>query len=134
MQVSQYCGLFLSMSRYIGKNEGLNCRSSCPEVFLKLFLEISQNSREYTVCIFIKKETLAQVFSCEFCEISKNNFFIEHSWWLLLTLNLSLQVKPINLKYYLAISTANSMYIKVILSKYLTTCAWLKQQYYNFMI
>ena len=24
------------------------------------------------------KETLAQVFSCEFCEISKNNFFTEH--------------------------------------------------------
>ena len=24
------------------------------------------------VCNFIKKETLAQVFSCEFCEISKN--------------------------------------------------------------
>ena len=24
---------------------------------------------------FIKKESLAQVFSCEFCEISKNNFF-----------------------------------------------------------
>ena len=27
---------------------------------------------------FIKKETLAQVFSCAFCEISKNIFFIEH--------------------------------------------------------
>ena len=26
-------------------------------------------------CIFIKKETLPQVFSCEFCEISKNTFF-----------------------------------------------------------
>ena len=26
---------------------------------------------------FIKKETLAQVFSCEFCEISKNIFFKE---------------------------------------------------------
>ena len=26
-------------------------------------------------CIFIKKEILAQVFSCEFCEIFKNNFF-----------------------------------------------------------
>ena len=26
------------------------------------------------VCNFIKKETLAQVFSCEFCEISKNTF------------------------------------------------------------
>ena len=26
-------------------------------------------------CNFIKKETLTQVFSCEFCEISKNTFF-----------------------------------------------------------
>ena len=26
-------------------------------------------------CNFIKKETLALVFSCEFCEISKNTFF-----------------------------------------------------------
>ena len=26
-------------------------------------------------CNFIKKETLAQVFSCEFFEISKNTFF-----------------------------------------------------------
>ena len=29
---------------------------------------------------FNKKETLAQVFSCEFCEISKNIFFTEHLW------------------------------------------------------
>ena len=29
-------------------------------------------------CNFIKNETLAQVFSCEFCEISKNTFFTEH--------------------------------------------------------
>ena len=28
-------------------------------------------------CNFIKKETLAQVFSCEFCEIFKNTFFTE---------------------------------------------------------
>ena len=27
---------------------------------------------------FFKKETLTQVFSCEFCEISKNTFSIEH--------------------------------------------------------
>ena len=26
------------------------------------------------VCNFIKKEALAQVFSCEFCKISKNTF------------------------------------------------------------
>ena len=31
-------------------------------------------------CNFIKKEKLAQVFSCEFCEISKNIFFTEHLW------------------------------------------------------
>ena len=30
------------------------------------------------VCNFIKQETLAQVFSCEFCEISRNIFFKEH--------------------------------------------------------
>ena len=29
---------------------------------------------------FIKKEILAQVFSCEFCIISKNTFFTEHVW------------------------------------------------------
>ena len=35
------------------------------------------------VCNFIKKETLGEVFSCEFCKIFKN-FFKEHLWWLLL--------------------------------------------------
>ena len=58
-----------------------------PEVFCKkkVFLEISQNSQEKTsardsfliklqdeACNFIKKESLADVFSCEFCEISKS--------------------------------------------------------------
>ena len=62
----------------------------------KVFLKISQNSQENTcarvyfltklqtwglhlycaqACNFIKKYTLAQVFSCEFCEIFKNTFF-----------------------------------------------------------
>ena len=35
-------------------------------------------------CNFIKKETLAQVFSCGFCEISKNTFSQNTSRWLLL--------------------------------------------------
>ena len=35
---------------------------------------------EPQACNFIKKETLAQVFYCEFCENSKNNFFTEHIW------------------------------------------------------
>ena len=29
---------------------------------------------------FIEKGTLAQLFSCTFCEIFKNNFFTEHLW------------------------------------------------------
>ena len=29
-------------------------------------------------CNFVKKETLAQVFSWKFCEISKDTFSIEH--------------------------------------------------------
>ena len=36
------------------------------------------------VCSFIKKETLAQVFSYEFCEISKNTFSKNNSERLLL--------------------------------------------------
>ena len=59
----------------------------------KVFLKISQNLQENTcarvsfliklqasVCHFIKKETLALLFSCEFFEISKNTFFREHLW------------------------------------------------------
>ena len=32
------------------------------------------------VCNFIKKDTLAQVLSCEFCKVSKHTFFTEHLW------------------------------------------------------
>ena len=32
----------------------------------------------------MEKETLAQLFSCQFFEIFQNTFFIEHLWWLLL--------------------------------------------------
>ena len=56
----------------------------------KVFLEISRNSQEITCARvsflikkkkFIKKETLAQVFSCKFL---RTPFFIEHLRWLLL--------------------------------------------------
>ena len=90
----------------------------------KVFLDILQNLQENTcarvsffnkACNFIERETLAQVFPCEFCKISKstfcyrapsvaasvfnyikkrfqqlltfeNNFFREQSRWLLLKL------------------------------------------------
>ena len=65
----------------------------------KVFLKTSQNSQENIFARasffcrpqnFIKKETLAQVFTCEFREIFKNTFFIKHLWWLLLK-NMSIQ-------------------------------------------
>ena len=71
----------------------------------KAFLKILQNSQENTFTKvsfliklqakaktynFIKKDTLAVVFSDEFCEIIKNTFFIEYLRWLLLTLTSSI--------------------------------------------
>ena len=94
--------MFLILSRY-----GLACKygivfqiSICywqkqpPEVFYeKSFLRnfpkftgkyqcqsLFFNKVAGAACNFIKKETLAQVFSREFCEISQSTFFTEHLW------------------------------------------------------
>ena len=57
------------------------CRSSRPEVFCKK--DVLRNFAKYQdnicvrvtlLCSIIVKETLAQVFSCEFCEICKTTF------------------------------------------------------------
>ena len=48
----------------------------------KVSLEISQNE----ACNFIKKETLAQLFSCEFSETSTNTFFCFREDWQYLNL------------------------------------------------
>ena len=76
----------------------------------KVFLEISQNSQENTctrACFlikfqawasnFTKKETLIQVFSCEFCGISKNTYFTERLWRLLLQIFLKVLTSAQNL-------------------------------------
>ena len=62
-------------------------RSIRPEVFckkrvLRYFAKFT--GKHLCQSLFFKKETLVEVFSCEFCEISKNTFLIEHLWWLLL--------------------------------------------------
>ena len=64
-------------------------RSSRPELFCKK-----------KACNFIKKKTLTQVFSCEFCQISRNTFFhrtppaaaFEFSY---LKLDKNLKVRPV---------------------------------------
>ena len=58
-----------------GPHEAVVQRCSIKKVFLE-FCKIHRKTPvpESQACNFIKKETLAQVFSCEFCEISKNTF------------------------------------------------------------
>ena len=46
------------------------CKIGVVRNFASLFL-----NKVAEACNCMKKETLAQVFSCEFCEISKNTFF-----------------------------------------------------------
>ena len=51
--------------------------SKCDQIFDEKFIfGAAKNVNIYIPFTwnFIKKETLAQVFSCEFCEISKNTF------------------------------------------------------------
>ena len=36
----------------------------------------------------LKKETLTQVFSCEFDEVLKNTFFTEHLWTIASVMNI----------------------------------------------
>ena len=54
-------GILRNFSKFTGKH-------LCQSLFFN----------KVAACHFIKKETLAQVFSCEFWEISKNIFFTEH--------------------------------------------------------
>ena len=62
--------------QFISLLKNIHYRSSHQRCSVKkMFLKISQNSPENTcACNFITKETLAQVFFCKFCEISKNTF------------------------------------------------------------
>ena len=70
----------------------IHWKTQVPEVSFLIKLHTS-------ACNFINKETLAQVFSCEFCEISKNTFFTETSGRLLLVLTGAL-LRPLQLILY----------------------------------
>ena len=55
-------------------DESLNSTKAAKKGVLTNFANFTG---KHLACNFIKKETLAQVLSCEFCKISKNNFFTE---------------------------------------------------------
>ena len=64
-----------SKNYYLKKDLHLNC---------KIMGYSDMNLECFRPPTLLKKEILAQVFPCEFCEISKNTFFTEHLRWLLL--------------------------------------------------
>ena len=69
------------------ETEHVLLQKQSPKMFCKkkVFSEILQNSQENTgarasfffsrACNFLKKENLAQVFSCEYFKVSKNTFW-----------------------------------------------------------
>ena len=96
MKNSHYENFWLDTSEYRCCRPEVFCRKSVLKNFAKfkgellcqsLLFEKVAGLRPY---FFIKNGTPAQVFSCEFCKTSKNTFFTEHLWWLLLWTDLGL--------------------------------------------
>ena len=67
----------------------------CKKSFLRNFAKFTE--KHLCQCLFFnkvvgqnlqiyQKETPTKVYSCQFCEISRNTYFTEHFLWLLLTL------------------------------------------------
>ena len=73
--------LFLFLFR-ISPNSTVSFRSSRPDVFCKKGVARNFVNLQENACarVFF----LIKLQACEFCEISKNAFFTEHHWWLLL--------------------------------------------------
>ena len=73
------------LNEIIYKYRSSHQRCSVQKVVLRNFTKFT--GKQLCQCLFLKKlqglqliknETLTHVFSCEFCEISKKTFFIEH--------------------------------------------------------
>ena len=65
-----------SMLAHIVSCLSVHLQKQPPEVFYNKRCSIIKLCARVSFLI----KTLAQMFSCEFCEISKNNFFTEHFW------------------------------------------------------
>ena len=60
------------------------CKKRSSEKFSKIHMKKPESlfliKLQAEPATLFKKETLAHVFSCKFCEISKNTIFTEHLW------------------------------------------------------
>ena len=72
--------------KHVESSSSVESSLSTRSVLKKMvFQKLPQNSQESTCAkasfLTLKKDTPAQVFSCEFYESSKNTFFAEHLRW-----------------------------------------------------
>ena len=118
------------ISRRLPDTEAVLWRCSVKKVILK----ISQNSQKAPMseaCNFIKKETLAQVFSCEFCEILKNTssgYFCRYKKWYALILAKVCRMSAILLKMYFITDA-----LLIILWIFPNSC-WTGSAYLNYVL
>ena len=71
--------LFAELLHQFTKDKSSHKRCSVGEGVLRNFTKLTGKHLCQSL-FFNRKETLAEVFYCEFCEISKNTFFTEHLW------------------------------------------------------
>ena len=82
-----------------------------PELFYRKSLQGSQENTcakvsilikiQASACKCIKKEALAQVLSCEFCDIFKNTFFLQNTFGrMLLYFHISALLHEVNRSFY----------------------------------
>ena len=85
--------LFMQEKVQVKISEAAVCRRSSKQLFLKIsqcpqkapaFESFYNKPEALKACIFIKKEILTQVFSCEYCEVFKNSFLVEDFLFIIL--------------------------------------------------
>ena len=85
----EFCEIF--KNNFFTEHLRATASGNTSRITVEVFLKTSQNSRENTCvrvyffswaqsCNFVKKETLARVFSWEFCEIFQKTFSTENLW------------------------------------------------------
>ena len=80
-QLSILVFLFNRGNSFQKKSPGSVLQERCSQKFRKIHRKAPVSEFHFNkvtvACNFIKKDILAQVFSCKFCEISKNTFLTE---------------------------------------------------------
>ena len=75
----------INHSHLLKQPSDMFCKKRCSQKFRKIHKKRPVQSRFFNKVAGLglqlyQKKNSAQVFSCEFCEISKNLFFIEYLW------------------------------------------------------